>query len=152
MEARSPNHRTAREVLNSPPLRRVYFVLLELISSYLNPPSSHTSLTPHFLESKHLGIRSTSFPALGLPAPCWVESEMNCSTSSKNDGITDRNKHYHKTKVLKNPRRNYTEQKAGINNRGYLLNRFVTTWLVYIWSFSSHGFHFARTPEDSDKE
>lgn len=33
-----------------------------------------------------------------------------------------------------------------------MLNQFMTTWLVYIWSFSSHGFHFARPPEDSDKE
>ena len=95
--------------------------------------------------NKHLGIRFTTFPAL-----LWVESESNYSTSSKNDGITDKNKHYHKSflKILEETTQN--RMQAWIT--GYLLNQFVTTWLVYIWSFSSHGFHFARTPEDSDTE
>lgn len=54
--------------------------------------------------------------------------------------------------VFKNSRKNYTKQDTGTNNRKCMLNQSVTTWLVYIWSFSSHGFHFARTLEDSDKE
>lgn len=82
--------------------------------------SSHTSLTPHFLESKHLGVRSMSFLASQLPALCWVESELNCPTSSKNDGTRDKNKHYRKTEVLKNPRRNDTKQDADTNNRVYV--------------------------------
>lgn len=32
-----------------------------------------------------------------------------------------------------------------------MLNQFVTTWLVYIWSFSSHGFHFTKTPKTQTK-
>ena len=95
--------------------------------------------------NKHLGIKCTTFPAL-----LWVESESNYSTSNKNDGITDKNKHYHKSflKILEETTQNRVQAQIA----GYLLNRFVTTWLVYIWSFSSHGFHFARTPEDSDTE
>ena len=94
--------------------------------------------------NKHLGIKLVTFPAL-----LWLESESNYSTI-KNDGITDKNKHYHKSflKILEET----TQNRMQAQITGYLLNWFVTTWLVYIWSFPSHGFHFARTPEDSDTE
>ena len=100
--------------------------------------------TEQLNNNKHLGIKLATFPAL-----LWVESESNYSTS-KNDGITDKNKHYHKSflKILEET----TQNRMQAQITGYLLNRFVTTWLVYIWSFPSHGFHFARTPEDSDTE
>ena len=47
--------------------------------------------TEQLNNNKHLGIKLATFPAL-----LWVASESNYSTS-KNDGITDKNKHYHKS-------------------------------------------------------
>lgn len=100
--------------------------------------SSHTSLAPHLLDSQNLEITSTSisFPALQLPAPCWVESDLNSSISSKNDGISDSNKHDYQTKVFKNPRRNYTKQDAGTNHRLYV----ESLWPLGLF-ISSHFHH-----------